>query len=121
MTIKEALIRDLGDVKEGTILPFSLQNLPRAFTYLLYVDSSVRVQKEAVIEVLRLLSYSTSKGTIGQTVQLAEFLKWWLEQDANGNGEDAFSEEEDHCWYDTDSLINKWNEFATLKRGAADA
>lgn len=143
MTNKEAFIKSLDKIKAdeirdeetGEVLEKKCEFFPITFQYFLksmtavlvgcleqmlkadYPDMTIgenKVSGKAPKEItaahyMQVLIGDDLMRGMSLTLQLQGFLEWWLEQEAD-------MENIEKMWYDYDSLAEKWNQYAEIRR-----
>ena len=134
--IKECICDSTEKFDDSTLsicLSYFIQNMAN----ILVVDSGERLKREVpdmiiggdryegkaktnpgLLDVISILNREDMIRSMGQHLQLHNFLIWFLEQDEPDETDDNDDEYEPCFWYDIDFLADKWNEFAQMKEDA---
>ena len=114
------------DAHYGSVLPLCLPKFIHLMARILAADSMLRlhnempsvkignekyygqaIEKPTAIDIIDFLRGGDLLRGCQQTMQLQGFLEWFLDQ----------SEPEDEvCWYDDEFVIEKWNEYAEIRK-----
>ena len=131
MKIKDCIKNGCETFTSGkiTALPITLAEFMRNMAILLVIDADQRlhldypditiagekrsgkaIEETTIPDILHVLKGDDLMRSTSQFTQFHGFIKWYLEQEADEN------EEDEKMWWFVESIAEKWNEYAGMKK-----